>query len=128
ALPSGKRDVVLPGPGLRFGERVFGLAVQRLQHEVSVQLLVVEDARAPRERPTFGGGQVLYSVERERGERGHLPAPPSLARRSQRVRRVGDDGDAAEGLLALGCGPPSAARDVQGGEQPVVIAHAPRYV
>ena len=124
ALPAGEGDVVLPCPGARFRERVFGLPVQRHEHEPVVQRIGIERARAPREGAAFGRGEVLHGMERERGEVGGRPRRHAAAHGAERMRRVGQHDHAVEGALQIGRRPPQVARAVEGGVEPVVVDHA----
>ena len=62
-------------------------------------------------------------MEAERGKVGNLACVLAMAHAAERMRPVGDHGDAADGLLTGVCGRESAAEGVDGGEQGVVIAH-----
>ena len=123
ALPAREGHVVFPGAGLGLGKRVFGLAVQRHEHEVVIQLIGIEQPLAPGDRTAFGRGEVLHRVEAERGEVGNLACVLAMAHAAERMRPVGDHGDAVDGLLTGVCGRESAAEGVDGVEQRIVIAH-----
>ena len=82
-------DVVFPRAKLRFGKRVFRLAVQREKLEITVNLRVVDSRKAaPHDRAAFAGRKVFNRVEGEGRKVGHAPKLFVMVRRAKRVRRV----------------------------------------
>ena len=98
-------DVVFPRAKLRFGKRVFRLAVQREKLEITVNLRVVDSRKAaPHDRAAFAGRKVFNRVEGEGRKVGHAPKRFFMIRRAKRVRGVLANGDAAQRFLIFAVG------------------------